>query len=227
MKPKATAAATAPNTEAEMAYAVAVGSQPNATPEQKQAAAVARQAIQTLKPPKPVAGVNYRDESSFRDDFDKQPEVKAHREVARYVQSAREAYALSKDAKSKNAADQALVTSLNKILDPGSVVRESEYARTAEGQSILNRLGGYLSRALSGGGGFTDAERKEVLDMVNRLGDGSQKLFDATADEFEASGRQYGFDTKRTIRRTNIAPAGGSGSSKTVEDVKKKYGITY
>jgi hypothetical protein len=44
--------------------------------------------------------------------------------------------------KSLNAASQTIVTAFNKILDPTSVVRESEYARTPEGQSYLERLQG-------------------------------------------------------------------------------------
>ncbi len=129
---------------------------------------------------------------------------------------------MAKTATSKNAADQALVTSLNKILDPGSVVREGEYARTAEGQSILNRLGGAVSRALAGGGGFTDTERKEVLDMVNSLGQGSQRIFDATAGEFEKSAKQYGFDTSRTIRRTNIDTPQNASAAQRMTAVNPK-----
>ena len=43
-----------------------------------------------------------------------------------------------------NFVDQALVVVFNKILDPGSVVRESEFARTPEGLAYLDRLEAWL-----------------------------------------------------------------------------------
>ena len=39
-----------------------------------------------------------------------------------------------------NAASQAVLVTFQKILDPTSVVRESEYARTFDGQAILDRM---------------------------------------------------------------------------------------
>ena len=44
------------------------------------------------------------------------------------------------DSKSLAASDQALVILFNKMLDPGSVVREGEFDRTAEGQAIMDRV---------------------------------------------------------------------------------------
>ena len=51
------------------------------------------------------------------------------------------------------AGSQAVLVTFQKILDPTSVVRESEYARSAEGQSLLNRMEGAYERLASGGAG--------------------------------------------------------------------------
>jgi len=51
------------------------------------------------------------------------------------------------------AGSQAVLVTFQKILDPTSVVRESEYARSAEGQSLLNRMQGAYQRMVSGGAG--------------------------------------------------------------------------
>lgn len=79
------------------------------------------------------------------------------------------------DNASKNVGDQALITLYNKILDPMSVVRESEYARTPDGQSLMNRIGGYIQKVASGGAGLVDADRLEIARaakiLINNAGD--------------------------------------------------------
>lgn len=70
---------------------------------------------------------------------------------------------------SKLGLDQALVTLLNKMLDPGSVVRESEFARTAEGQGVIDQIKGLPGRIKDGGVGLVDYNRQEVVDIANLL----------------------------------------------------------
>jgi len=84
------------------------------------------------------------------------------------IQSAYER-AINADTKSKNAADQALIISFNKMLDPGSVVRESEYARTPAGEALINQIRGRLQQLTAGGSGLTDENRKEILLMTQDL----------------------------------------------------------
>ena len=56
------------------------------------------------------------------------------------------------------AGSQAILISFNKLLDPTSVVRESEYARSVTGQSALETLKGYADRLARGGAGVTLGE---------------------------------------------------------------------
>ena len=56
------------------------------------------------------------------------------------------------------AGSQAILISFNKLLDPTSVVRESEYARSESGQSALETLRGFVDRLAKGGSGVTLAE---------------------------------------------------------------------
>jgi hypothetical protein len=71
--------------------------------------------------------------------------------------------------KSRVALDQAIVTIFNKLLDPGSVVRESEFARTPEGASTLNRAQGFVEKLSQGGVGLTDPDRQEIVDVAREL----------------------------------------------------------
>jgi len=52
---------------------------------------------------------------------------------------------------SPNAAIQTILVTFQKILDPTSVVRESEYARSATGVSALRRIEGLIQRLIIGG----------------------------------------------------------------------------
>lgn len=67
------------------------------------------------------------------------------------------------DINSKGALDQALITTFNKVNDPGSVVRESEYGRTPEGLALANRIQGAVDRLRQGGAGLSPADRKDLV----------------------------------------------------------------
>jgi len=54
-----------------------------------------------------------------------------------------------------NAGAQAVLVTFQKFLDPTSVVRESEYARSGEGQSVANQVRGYVDKLERGGAGMT------------------------------------------------------------------------
>lgn len=72
-------------------------------------------------------------------------------------------------AGNRAAGGQAVITSFNKLLDPGSVVREGEYARSEQGQSILNRLQGRINQASQGGVALTDAEIQQIASVTKTL----------------------------------------------------------
>lgn len=64
---------------------------------------------------------------------------------------------------------EAAITAFKKILDPGSVVRESEYQRTPEDMAIINRLRGKLGQAQFGGPGLTIFEMDKLYDFANEV----------------------------------------------------------
>jgi hypothetical protein len=57
-------------------------------------------------------------------------------------------------------------------MDPGSVVRESEFARTPQGLSLVERFSGYKEKIKEGGVGLTDAARQEIIDISRQLQQG-------------------------------------------------------
>jgi hypothetical protein len=129
----------------------------------------------------------------LRDDFRKSQVFKDFQEVRRAGTNITSAYnrSISADAKDRLASDQALVISFNKMLDPGSVVRESEYARTPEGQAAIQNFLGRATQLFKGGVGLTDQGRQEIKMMADELlknaGSSAQKeadIYGNMADRF-------------------------------------------
>jgi hypothetical protein len=115
---------------------------------------------------------------------------------------------------SRVALDQAVITLYNKILDSGSVVRESEYARTEEGQALIERMKGIMPKIKQGGTGLTIKELGEVMDAAKVLRDAAEDGFNVVVGKYGDSIKEYsdiGIDFERVINpilagTTNIQP---------------------
>ncbi len=69
----------------------------------------------------------------------------------------------SETGASLNAPSQAILVTFQKILDPTSVVRESEYARSGNGESLLNNIQGRIDKIRQGGAGVTLESLREFV----------------------------------------------------------------
>jgi lysozyme len=79
------------------------------------------------------------------------------------------------DGTSLNAASQGVIITFNKILDPTSVVRESEYARSGEGQSFVQGLEGMVQKFQKGGAGLTIEGLEEFVSTGEEFMKGYQE----------------------------------------------------
>ena len=77
-----------------------------------------------------------------------------------------------KDDGSINPESMTIITNIQKILDPTSVVRESEYARVGAGQSVWNRIEGTFDRLKQGGAGVSKIELEGFVSMANQFLEG-------------------------------------------------------
>ncbi|KKN53623.1 hypothetical protein LCGC14_0600540 [marine sediment metagenome] len=91
-------------------------------------------------------------------------------------------------------SDQVLITALNKITDPGSVVRESEFARTPKGVALLNRLSAAITKVFRGGVGIANEDRKAIADIANEIFVGMKQSFNTVFDEFDTRAGKLGLD---------------------------------
>jgi len=96
------------------------------------------------------------------------------------------------------ASDQTLAVLFQKMLDPGSVVRESEYARTGEGASYINRIIGMTNKVRYGGLGLTNEDRTALVSMSQKLLGEAKITFNKAYDEYATIGESFAAN-KRTI----------------------------
>lgn len=105
---------------------------------------------------------------------DTQARTETAREMARQAELIQSSYNNIIKGGDRSLNTQAIITSFNKILDPTSVVRESEYDRTAAGQALIARLQGKYDNIISGGAGVTEATLKEAADIAKKYLDGAR-----------------------------------------------------
>lgn len=121
---------------------------------------------------------------------------------------------------SLNAPAQAIISSFNKITDPASVVRESEYARTPEGQALIDQWKGKIDQVSRGGPGMTPRELKEMADFSKKLVGAhteplmkQQQLIERRADEFELDTESITGRPRKGTDQTNANAVGKSGAT--------------
>lgn len=104
--------------------------------------------------------------TDLRKEFINRPEVKDYVTVSTNVKSMesllQEALRTG-DESNLVAIDQGLITMYNKLTDPNSVVRESEYARTPQNLPMVNRILGAIQKVQQGGAGMTKEDREALV----------------------------------------------------------------
>lgn len=91
----------------------------------------------------------------------------------RYAQILKDIASGEIDPKKGEAAlgpsQSAVIGSLARILDPGSVVRNEEYERQTLGSSFVNRVQGYWEKIQAGGAGVTSTDIQEMKILADKL----------------------------------------------------------
>jgi hypothetical protein len=115
----------------------------------------------------------------LRGDFRSEPVYKAYQEV-------QSAHAQIKQALSQQspAGDLAGATKIMKILDPGSVVRESELGMAMAATGMLDRVQNYAAMVMSGEK-LTPSQRADFMNLADRLYGESVKAYSAKRSEYQ------------------------------------------
>lgn len=161
------------------------------------------QGWEKIKNDKENAGtLNFNNKANLRKEFTSIPAIKNANEIKRQLDNVTSTYNSYKSGKIRaNAADQVMVTTLNKILDPTSVVRESEFARTAAGQSLLAKTQGYADKMVRGGGGLTNAEREDLYNTMLQMYDAQQKEAQEYVKSYTELAKMYNINPAEIMPR--------------------------
>lgn len=94
------------------------------------------------------------------------------------------------------AGDIGLVFSIMKMFDPGSVVRESEFATAQNAAGVPERIRAQFNRILSGQR-LTPAQRKDFVGTAERIYEDQATAFQAKKSHYDDLARAYGMDPGR------------------------------
>lgn len=144
------------------------------------------QVTTNVMPPREV----FKDSLNLKKDFDSQPEVKGFKEV----QTAHDQITTAL-ANPTGANDLTAATKFMKLLDPGSVVRESELAMAMAATGKLDQIQNYANQ-LAKGHKLNPKQRKEFGEAADALLAASQERYGQTVQQYEGIAGQYNLDSQ-------------------------------
>lgn len=165
--------------------------------------------------------------TKLRGEFLNRPEVKEYVNIETQVRSMEGLLNSAKagNMENKAALDQGLITMFNKLTDPNSVVRESEYARTPENLPLINRFSGAIQKVKAGGAGLTNSDREALVWGAKVIADQRGITFNRTLKGYEDLAERYGIDTDVILRGMTqhenfIKDTGGAQHQ---DDIRSRY----
>lgn len=94
--------------------------------------------------------------------------------------------------------DQVLITALNKLVDPNSVVREAEYNRTGADLPLFTRWESTIRR-LATGGRIEPNARATLMDIMRQMDERMRENAQIERDNIAYRASQYGVDPKMVL----------------------------
>lgn len=141
------------------------------------------------------------DQSALRREFNGRQEVKDYRTVQAAYDSVRAA------ASSPSAAgDLSLIFAYMKILDPGSVVREQEFANAQNAAGVPDQIRNLYNRALNGER-LNPRQRQDFVSQANNLFRSRTETYDRIANEYRQEAELSGFDPGRIVPQAGRSQA--------------------
>lgn len=160
----------------------------------------------------------FDNEVKLRNDFKSEPIYKAHQEM-------QSAYGQIGQAlkQASPSGDLAAATKIMKLLDPGSVVRESELGMAMAANGLQDRLMAIVPNIINGTK-LTPQQRVQFQQLADALMSTSVEQFNAKHGEYMKLGGDYGLNAGRALGATakpagtaakkpasSAAPASGAG----------------
>jgi len=141
-------------------------------------------------PEKPMSGYQkIKLEGELRDDYRK--------DSSNFVEISRQARIIQDSLKDDSAAGTlASATAFMKMLDPGSVVRESELAMAMKTNGALDRMGNYIN-VIQSGKVLTAQQKADFAKLVKSYSEASNEAQRNLNKKYSQIASEYGLDPKR------------------------------
>ena len=138
---------------------------------------------------KPDEDNTFKTETELRKEFNQLPIVKTFYDI-------KSSYGRIKAAKDTPAGDIGLIYGFMKIQDPGSTVREGEYATAQNAAGIPDQVRNAYNRAIAGTR-LSPAQREDFKTQAEALYGSAASQYDETANKYRGLATQYGVKENR------------------------------
>lgn len=135
----------------------------------------------------------------LRSDFDAMPAVKDYR-------SALPVFVQALKTEDSPQGSNALIYAYAKIMDPGSVVRESEADSVSNSDTIFGRAYAYAQKQLDGTGTFSPEARAGLLTEIRTKMAELARAYDGQRNRFSADAEAFGLDPARVVGQHDAKP---------------------
>jgi hypothetical protein len=159
----------------------------------------------------------FKQEQDIRKDYIATPEVKAFNEMKTSFGQ------INAGLNAKSAAgDLTAATKFMKLLDPGSVVRESELYLAMDATGVLDKATNYYAR-LSRGEKLTPSQREDFRNIANQLFKAAENTKLNYDKQYEEIAKNNNLDPSKII--VNYKKTQPSGQPRNKADILKSYGV--
>ncbi|MFW0776269.1 MAG: hypothetical protein ACN2B6_00935 [Rickettsiales bacterium] len=151
-----------------------------------------------------------------KDRFDKAAKLRGEVEkVSKVYRDVEDAYGriqATTEGEPTGASDMALIFNYMKMLDPGSTVREGEFATAAQTGGVPAYVRNLYNKALDGQM-LTEKQRSDFMSQAKAQYDKSSEKHSKRLDDYEKLGSRYGLDRADVIVSDVINPPQFQGSN--------------
>lgn len=159
----------------------------------------------------------FKQEQDIRKDYINTPEVKAFNEMKTSFGQ------INAGLNAKSAAgDLTAATKFMKLLDPGSVVRESELYLAMDATGVLDKATNYYAR-LARGEKLTPSQREDFRNIANQLFKAAENTKLNYDKQYEEIARTNNLDPSKII--VNYKKTQPSTQPRNKADILKSYGV--
>lgn len=118
------------------------------------------------------------------------------------------------NAASNNSAagDLSLIFAYMKMLDPGSVVREAEFANAQNAAGVPDQIRNVFNKAKSGER-LNPNQRADFMRQAKLLADEASNRITAATREYQSTADEYGFDPRRATGMADFRSIQGGGTT--------------